>query len=154
MKIKYLKLKHWLLASIGGLLGLGIAGCDSLACEYGCPEGFYHVKGTVTDSKGNPVEGIEVATAYETSDGPVMLEYSGLGTTGPDGRYDVNVYGLPGSESHFGFRDIDGNQNGSYRDTIVSVSAPSSAFHGGDGNWNRGTAEIDLDVTLIEQTNK
>ena len=37
MKIKYLRTKHWLLMSLGGLLGI------TLGCErpdmYGCPEG-------------------------------------------------------------------------------------------------------------------
>ena len=153
MKIRYLRLKHWLLATLGGLLGLTASGCIP-ACEYGCPEGYYHVKGVVTNEKGDPIEGIEVATAYETQEGYEMLEYSGLGTTGPDGRYNVNVYGLPGIASHFGFRDIDGEQNGTYSDTIVEVSAPREAFHGGDGDWNHGTAEITKDITLKERQTK
>lgn len=150
MKVKYLKLKHWLLVSLGGLLGISMTGCEEipLACEYGCPEGYYRVRGQVTNTKGEPIEGIEVASAYETADGYVMTDYEGLGTTGPDGRYDVRVHGMPGFAAHLGFRDIDGEQNGAYDDTVVSVSAPQSAFHGGDGNWNYGTAEITQDVTL------
>lgn len=150
MKIRYLKLKNWLLVSLGGLLGVSV-GCTTISCEYGVPEGTYHVKGTVTNTKGTPIEGIEVATAYETADGYVMPEHSGLVTTGPDGRYEVNIYGMPDHATHFGFRDIDGEQNGSYRDTIVEVSAPRSAFHGGDGDWNYGTVEITKDITLNER---
>ena len=59
MKIKYLKLKHWLLVTLGGLLGISTVGCNT-SCEYGTPEACYHVKGIVTNSKGEPIEGIGV----------------------------------------------------------------------------------------------
>ena len=152
MKIKYLKLKSWLLVALGGLVGINLSNCET-ECEYGCPEGTYHVKGTVTNVKGEPIEGIAVVNAYESSDGYVMSEY-GLDTTGPDGRYEVSVYGLPDWPSPVGFRDIDDEQNGSYNDKVVPVSAPSEAFYGGDGNWNRGSANVELNVTLTEKTNK
>ncbi len=150
MKIKYLKLKNWLLVSLGGLLGFNLASCDDFPYgteEYGCPMGVYHVKGTVTDVDGNPIEGIEVVQAYDSAGVRyVMTEH--LGTAGPDGRYDVNIYGMPNYESAIGFRDIDGEQHGRYRDTIISVSAPRSAFYGGNGNWDEGTAEITQDIVL------
>ncbi len=43
MKVKYLKLKQCLLASLGGLLGITLAGCDDFygVDEYGCPTGDY-----------------------------------------------------------------------------------------------------------------
>lgn len=37
MKIKYLKLKQWLLVSLGSLLGVSVASCTP-ACEYGTPK--------------------------------------------------------------------------------------------------------------------
>ena len=148
MKIRYLRLKHWLLATLGGLLGLTVTGCIP-GCEYGCPEGVYHVKGSVTNEKGDPIEGIEVAQAYDSAGiRYVMSEYSGLGTTGPDGRYNVSLHGLPDQEAAIGFRDIDGDLNGHYRDTIITMSVPREDFHGGDGNWNYGTAEITQDVVM------
>ena len=153
MKIKYLKLKNWFLVTLGGLLGLTVSGCY-YPCEYGCPEGTYHVKGTVTNSKGDPIEGIGVGRAMDSLEGYVMSEYGIYDTTGPDGRYDVSIYGVPEWPSPIGFCDIDGEQNGNYCDTIIPVSAPASEFYGGDGNWNEGTADINLDVTLTEKTNK
>ena len=39
MKIKYLKLKNWLLVTLGGLPGLPV-GC-TLPMEYGSPEATY-----------------------------------------------------------------------------------------------------------------
>ncbi len=38
MKIKYLKVKNWLLLSLASLLGIN-TGCTK---EYGCPEDEYH----------------------------------------------------------------------------------------------------------------
>ena len=63
MKIKYLKLKNWLLVTLGGLLGINLVGCEKIfntACEYGTPEATYHVLGTVTNADGQPIPGIGV----------------------------------------------------------------------------------------------
>lgn len=35
MKTKFLKAKHWMLALLLGLLGMGVSSCE----KYGCPEG-------------------------------------------------------------------------------------------------------------------
>ena len=145
MKIKYLKLKNWLLVSLGTLLGLQV-GCSKEpnrgpSAAYGCPEGAYHVVGTVVNEEGEPIEGIRVGRYF-----CLPLYYND--TTGPDGRYDVCTIGSPGRQSLLEFDDIDGEQNGLYRDTIVSVVADPSAFHGADGAWFEGTADIELDVTL------
>ena len=153
MKIKYLKLKHWLLVTLGGLLGISMTGC-TIECEYGCPEGTYHVKGTVTNSKGAPVAGIGVGQVYTVADGTVMPDMRFQDTTDADGRFDVDFFALSDNQVNVNFVDIDGSENGLYRDTTIAVSAPASEFHGGDGNWNYGTAEIDLNVTLTEITNK
>ena len=85
MKIKYLKLKNWLLVALGGLLGVNLVGCDKgliPAAEYGCPMSNYRVKGVVTDQNGNPIEGILVAQT---------------GRTDADGNYSVDIQGaFPG----------------------------------------------------------
>lgn len=150
MKIKYLKLRNWLLVSLGGLLGINLTGCEKFsfpfACEYGCPEGTYHVKGTVTNEKGEPVAGIGVARQFVEMSEDGQPIYSHMDTTGPDGSYDVNIYCFPGTNEDLHFDDIDGEQNGLYRDTVIKVQ--SDNFHGGDGNWNHGTAEITQNVTL------
>lgn len=150
MKIKYLKLKNWLLVSLGGLLGISMTGCDDgfSVAMYGCPEGFYSVKGTVTDSKGNPVSGIGVGQVYPESGGVVLPDMRFQDTTDADGRYHVGFMAFPDDRVEVNFVDLDGQENGLYRDTTITVSAPQSAFHGGDGNWKYGTAEITQDVVL------
>jgi putative lipoprotein (rSAM/lipoprotein system) len=147
MKIRYLKLKSWLLVSLGSLIGLQI-GCSKdkepdrgPSGAYGCPEAAYHVVGTVVNEEGEPIEGIRVGRYYR-----LPRYYND--TTGPDGRYDVCILGRPGGESSLEFDDIDDYQHGRYRDTIVRVSAPRDAFHGADGAWFEGTADVELDITL------
>ena len=34
MKVKYLKLRRWLITGLLGLLGIGVSSCE----KYGCPE--------------------------------------------------------------------------------------------------------------------
>ena len=154
MKIRFIKMKHWLLISLGGLLGLNV-GCDS-KLEYGCPQGIYHVKGTVTDEKGNPLEGIGViqGSGMVTDGNDTILGIEYADTTGPDGRYELRLWCMPEEVAPVDFHDIDGDQHGLYRDTVVTVSAPASAFHGGDGEWNQGTAEITKDVVMHPATEK
>lgn len=157
MKIRYLRLKHWLLATLGGLLGLSMTGCG-VECEYGCPEGVYHVKGTVTDEKGTPLEGIGVFQGLGTVvyGNDTILGDVYADTTDSDGRYEVRLWCMPDQVAPVDFHDIDGDRNGLYSDTVVTVSAPASAFQGGDGEWNQGIAEITKDVVMhpVKEDNK
>lgn len=142
MKIRYLKLKNWLLVSLAGLLGLPVA-CDNpneIISMYACPSATYHVKGTVTNEKGQPLAGIDV---------------DGLDTTGTNGRYNITVnHFFPGQDIPISFRDIDGAENGSYKDTIVDIKTEGVELTGGDGEWNHGEGTVTQDIIMEEKTNK
>jgi len=141
MKIRYYKLKHWLLATAAGLLGLNV-GCDRIFVEeYGCPEADYEVKGRVTTRGDMPIEGIKVSLNEYYAD-----------TTDADGRYYVGFGGFPiGDDTvKVSFSDIDGEANSSYADTTVSVVFHNSDLHGGDGHWYEGRATKVVDVKLRE----
>ena len=155
MKIKYLKLKSWLLVALGGLVGLNYS-CDRdglfedhTSNAYGCPTGAYQVKGTVTNEQGQPIAGIAVGASY-----PEYEEYSHyyMDTTDAEGRYSLRHYALPTDKLNIYFDDIDSVENGYYQDTLATVEAPASAFHGGDGNWDRGTADITQNMVMTENT--
>ena len=155
MKIKYLKVKNWLLLSLASLLGIS-TGC-STGCggeEYGCPEADYRVKGTVVDEQGAPVEGIGVMKRYEAHENRVT-QYSYADTTDAEGRFDVKQSSSPGySYIPVEFHDTDSNQHGLYADTTVNVSFEGARFSGGDGNWFEGTATKEITVTLNKQSEK
>lgn len=135
MKIRYLKLKQWFLASLTGLLGLNMTSC-LFGAEYGCPEVEYKVKGTVTNPQGEPIEGIEAFMLYRDV------------LTDSEGKYDLTVR----DESYYDtvyvrFRDIDSTENGLYADTIIPVDFSNATFTGGHG-WFEGSATKTADVTL------
>lgn len=141
MKIRYYKLKNWLLVSLLGACGLN-AGCERFSMvEYGCPEADYEVKGCVTSSDGKPVEGIEVRAFGDTV------------ATDKEGRYDIqrSIFPLASHTEQVFFSDVDGQEHGSYADTVLNVEYRHSDLTGGDGNWYEGRAVKVLDVTLKEK---
>ncbi len=149
MKIKYLKLKNWLLVSLAGLLGLQV-GCEKAQFEeeYGCPVSTYRVTGTVVDDSGDPVAGIGFGcwNLYENDDQYVYY----YDTTDIDGRFVCeHIEGFPiDTTIAVAFSDMDGEANGSFADTVVSVHFLKSERHGGDGNWSYGEVEKAVTITL------
>lgn len=158
MKIKYLKLKNWLLVTLGGLLGITLAGCEEqiMTCEYGTPEATYHVKGTVTNAKGQPIKGIGVAPWKEwdsTGDSVRVAGY--LDTTDVDGRYNITCdYHFPRTDISLELNDIDGVENGNYQDTIVTIKTDAIPLVGADDHWYEGEGIVIQDITMREKTNK
>lgn len=136
MKIKYLKFKSWLYASLAAVMGINMS-CDYMVEEYGTPWARYQVKGTVTNEQGAPVEGILVSLDWEKT------------LTDNKGDYEV-ASGYPGDngELELSFKDIDSTENGLYADTSLRVSFRDVPLQGGDGNWFEGAATVKQDVTL------
>ena len=148
MKIRYLKLKNWLLAAIGGLLGFSMNSCHPT--EYGCPCFDFQVKGTVMNATGEPITGIGVGRyeCEEEIDGNVMTlpEIGYYDTTDADGRFDVH-FGNRWPESQtikVDFWDIDGEQNGRYRHMDVNVR-----FN--DPEFQNYTATREIEVTMQQE---
>lgn len=95
-----------------GLLGFG---CESnTELMYGMPTGSFEVKGTVTDTKGNPVEGAEVR--FGIPDAP-SNPYSILkGKTVAYGEYSLQDAGVP-------------LQGDSYKVVCIRRRQPGCRFH-------------------------
>ncbi|MBR5092419.1 MAG: radical SAM-associated putative lipoprotein [Bacteroidales bacterium] len=161
MKIKYLKLKSWLLVALGGLVGINFS-CDKhgfweddATGEYGTPRAHYHVKGTVTNEQGQPVAGIGVGERKQWNEegGSQIMGY--LDTTDSEGRYKVDYnYAFPRRPLSVDFHDIDGFDNGSYNDTMVTINTENVQLSGGDGHWYEGEATVIQNVVMTEKTNK
>jgi len=96
---------------------------------YGMPYSEY-VSGKVTDKvTGKPIKGIKVTNwnAYETPEYGVppanYIEISEF--TDEDGIYHIYAYEL---HSHLTFSDVDGDKNGLYKDTTVTVDVNDIAL--------------------------
>ena len=158
MKIKYLKLKNWLLVTLGGLLGVTLAGCEEqiMTCEYGTPEATYHVKGTVTNAEGQPIKGIGVVPSKgwdSTGDSVRVDRY--LDTTDADGRYNVTFdCHFPRTDISLELNDIDGVENGNYQDTIVTIKTDATPLTGASDHWYEGEGTIIQNVVMTEKTEK
>ncbi len=139
MKIKYLKFKNWLLATMAGLLGINMSSCELVAMEYGCPSANFNVKGKVTDPQGNPIPGIQVTGNWDNDITNASGDYSLSATADPP--YPENTIQIV-------FADVDSSENGSYRDDTASVVFRHSDLTGGDGHWFEGSATKTLNVTL------
>ena len=152
MKIKYLKLKNWLLVAMSSLLGVNL-GCGKMfVAEYGCPEARYDVKGTVTDEKGHPIAGIGVWQTRDWSDenSETYGEICYTDTTDAEGRYSVTYCGFPKESFQIDFNDIDSIENGSYLDKVVTINTQDVQLTGGDGHWNHGSGTVVKNVSLKE----
>ena len=160
MKIRYLKLKKWLLVTLGGLLGVSLASCDKdpfgTSCEYGTPEATYHVKGAVVDEQGHPITGIGVLKQTEWSDESNSFVTTGYqDTTDQNGNYNITLrYTFPRQPISLDFNDFDGAQNGHYLDTIVTSSTEDIPLTDGDGRWFEGEGTITINVRMKEKTNE
>jgi putative lipoprotein (rSAM/lipoprotein system) len=96
------------------LLGLlGFAAIFTACAKYGMP--VRTIEGKVSDKiTGSPISGIKVTNRpfYEDS---IMEGMSVM--TNPDGSYKLFDFEAPYLE----FKDIDGDENGRYRDTVVEI---------------------------------
>lgn len=139
MKIKYLKLKNWLLVSLAGLLGINLSCEEMRVDEYGCPSANFNVKGKVTDPQGNPIPGIQVTGNWDNDITNASGDYSLSATADPP--YPENTIQIV-------FADVDSSENGSYQNDTVPVTFQYSELTGGDDHWFEGSATKTLNVTL------
>lgn len=109
------------------------------ACMYGTPYVEFSVKGRVVDSENNPIEGIEVSA--EEGMQKVL--------TAKDGsfHYVGEMIGFELQELELTFTDIDGEDNGGEFET-KTVTVPVTQTDPGEGSWDNGDYEGEVDVVL------
>lgn len=153
MKIRFLTVKSWLIATIGALLGINFTGCV-FAVAYGTPEGTFRVVGTVVDQDGQPAVGIGVNRHRDwDNDNPDSYAYSAV--TDSRGRFTAQICSFPEDFTWWlKFEDMDGPENGLYADTTWGVEFKASDLHGGEG-WNEGTATkaVTFPIRKIDENN-
>ena len=114
-----------------------------VADEYGSPYASYEVKGKVTDQQGEPIQGIQV-TCDALYMEPVFTE--------SDGSYALYGDGFPREKIQVTFEDVDGEENGGLF-AARSVSAETRQVQDGEGNWDFGVYEAEVNAELsLDQT--
>ena len=157
MKIKYLKLKNWLLVTVMGALGLTACHCHKKAARteveadtvavrdrgeirlmYGVPTMNYEIRGQVRDANGRPVSGIkvnmlernmEVQGTELQGDPERVKEFLERTSVTPDkkGRFEIKNSGIPQEQVRLLVRDVDGPANGEHRDRLVEMEVTPDA---------------------------
>ena len=158
MKIKFLKLKNWLLVTVMGALGLSACHCHKKAAQteietdtievrdrgevrlmYGVPTMNYQIRGQVRDAQGRPVRGIkvnmlernrEVQGTELQGDPDRVKEYleNTAATTDKHGRFEITNSGIPQEQVRLLVRDVDGNDNGSLKDRMVEIEVTPASI--------------------------
>lgn len=179
MKVKFLKLKNWLLVTVMGALGLSSCHCHKQMAEpeedpaptvrdrgevrlmYGVPTMNYSIQGRVRDAEGNPVKDIRVnmleRNMETTPEGELVGDPENVSrylkstevVTDRGGHFEIKNSGLPQTEVKLLIRDVDGQENGSYQNQVLSVPVlPEDLDRQEAGGWNQGTFNKDLDVRV------
>ena len=157
MKVKFLKLKNWLLVSVMGALGLSGCQCHKKTAQtepepepvevrergevrlmYGVPTMDFQIRGRVMDAQGKPVSGIrinmlergmEVEGTDLKGDPERVKEFleSTSVVTDRDGRFALENSGIPQEQVRLLVRDVDGGENGTHKDRLVEMEVTPDA---------------------------
>ncbi len=142
-------MKQRIFLQLISLLGFtaAAAGCSSSetneAPEYGCPWAEFSVKGLVTDTEKNPIEGIRIVIEAEKQERFTVV-------TGSDGRYALTERpaGTVTGNVTVTADDIDGPENGGvFASRSETLSISGEDYTGADG-WYRGSYEGEVDFAL------
>jgi putative lipoprotein (rSAM/lipoprotein system) len=143
----FIKGTNWALGGLMALLGFaGAASCDT-AEEYGSPHADYSIKGKVTNEQGAAIPGIQIEVVkYKTED------YREADTvyTQSNGDFAWDNSSTLLDELDIIATDIDGEKNGSYETTEVSVAFKQEDLKGGK-SWYQGKAEKEITIKLKEK---
>lgn len=152
MKVRFLKLKNWLLVTIMGTLGLSGCHCHKKAVKsdaepetpavqdrgemrlmYGVPTMNYQIRGQVKNVNGRPVKDIRINMLernMEVKDGELQGDPEAIDRwlegsevrTDKKGRFEIKNSGIPQERVRLMVRDADGKDNGEYKNRIVEVN--------------------------------
>lgn len=131
----------------GILVLLGFSACSSgeSPCMYGTPYALHTIKGKVEDQSGKAIKGIRVISNiknYWIRQDTILSDIKGEFTFTNE-IVDTNVtYKLVCT-------DIDGSNNGSFKEDSVNVDFKTSDLSGASG-WFQGKATKNVTIKLTE----
>ena len=146
MKRKIWKIQNAVCASVLSLLGFGGCGDNVGVDMYGTPHADYSIKGAVQTKEGKPIQGIKVSVTYETDT---------LGTALSDekGTFAIQKEAFPYNKLKVSAEDIDGEKNGSYKDTSVDLEISQQDYKGGE-SWYNGKVEKEVNIRMEEKNHE
>jgi putative lipoprotein (rSAM/lipoprotein system) len=132
-----LKSSNRFISYILGLMEFA-ASCIPEPIEYGMPHATFKLKGTVkADLTELPLPNIKIFM-----DGDSTI-------TATDGTFEIDQTSYPEEKTFIvRFVDFDGNLNGNYKDIDTTITFENPKFVGGDGKWDHGVTEKELDIKL------
>jgi putative lipoprotein (rSAM/lipoprotein system) len=136
---------NWILAGI--LSALGFSGCETEVLgpmEYGTPYAKFSIHGKVTGKDRKPVENINIKL--------LEMEYIDSIYTDVAGDYSITFETYPVEEFNIIASDVDGELNGSYQNDTLRVKITEKDYYEkGNGNWNHGSADKEVNIALKEK---
>ena len=179
MRIRLLKLQNWLVLSLLSLLGFGACRStkdlkpdrpvaqpgaparSEIVLMYGVPTANYQIKGRVVNGQGHPVQGIQLlrlergmeATPDALHGDPDAVRAyirDNAVTSVSDGTFHIRFSERPADTLRLLVRDVDGAENGVYRNQICTLLVKPENFEGGVG-WNSGTATLHVNIPMEER---
>ena len=159
MRVKFIHWYNMLLTALISLLGFNSCNksgeSEEVPCEYGCPITEFKVKGTVTDTNGTPIEGIQVSVLSQQNSedtDPVSLQTT---TTLSDGTFTTEMMSKMSLNEvaetvKVKFEDIDDTANGGLFDskTVSAADLTRTQTKEGDGGWFIGEFEYSGTISL------
>ncbi len=136
-----------IIAALMALLGFSTA-CEQSVDEYGVPMPEYGVPSAEFIVKGT------VKSAANSENIPNIQVKMGNDSTQTDeqGRYEVSRRSVMGDQTfQVTFEDIDGAENGAYADADTNVVFDDPQFTGGDGGWDHGRTEKEVNIRLTPE---
>lgn len=133
-----------LIAALLSLLGFTTA-CEQSVDEYGAPMPEYGVPSATFIVKGT------VKSSVNTESIPKIKVKMGYDSTQTDvqGRYEVSTRSVAGDQTfQVTIEDIDGAENGAFADADTNVVFDDPQFTGGDGNWDQGQTQKEINIRL------
>ena len=132
LKKKILQTINRLLAIILSILGIS---CTQHKTMYGVPMGTISFKGHVQNTEESPIPNIRVSLSRAVST-----------ITDNKGDYHIHIReDCPPRSVQLFIEDIDGEENGLYQSDTIQVNLQ---YRGSTSQWDEGTAEAEVNVTL------
>ena len=128
------------LLGIGGACAMGGCMYGSPAMEYGTPTATFKVHGQVSSEDQEKIPNIQAIMERDT------------GYTDDQGNYSVQLQEFPHDQEFLlEFKDVDGEENGSYQAMDTTIKFIDPEFINPEGGWYEGETSKELNISLKKE---